>query len=318
MKRRIVPIFLCLLVMAPWARAGTDYNAALQPAQRALAAGDYQKAYTLYSRHAANNPLAQFTLALFYREGWGRPADLAEACRRFEKAARRNIPAAQQFFGDCLAQGIGRAVDGKAAVEWYRKAAANGIAYALCSAGRLFIDGIGMDKDVPRGIALCTEAARAESPPAMLRLADYYREGTDVGQDLVAARYWYRQAAERRNREAQYRLGLMLGEGKGGDADQAAALFWLETAASEGYAPAYLPTAILYANAAPDEKTGVLAPEYIAKIYVWNSAAKARTTDPAQLSEIDSIETMVLKTMPLSWKPELDRKVAEHLARHAN
>lgn len=316
LKKGLVPIFLSLLALAPCAQAGVDYNAELKPAQRALAAGDYTKAYGLYSRRAAKNPLAQFTLALFYREGWGRPADPAEACRRFEKAALGNIPAAQQFFGDCLAHGIGHAADGKAAVEWYRKAAANGIAYALCSAGGLYIKGTGVEKDVQQGLALCIQAARAESPPAMLRLADYYREGTDVPQDLAAARHWYQQAAERHNPEAQYRLGIMLGKGQGGEADPAAALFWLETAAGEGHAPAYLPAAILYANAAPDPQTGALAPEHLAKIYLWTSAAKARAADPAELAETARIEAMVLAVMPASWRPELDRKVAEHLAKY--
>ncbi len=314
--RKLFFILIPLLALAPNALAGKRLDAELQPAQRALAAGDYPKAYALYARHGAKNPLAQFTLGLFYREGWGRKADPAAACGWFEKAAHQGIPAAQQFLGDCLAGGIGRTADGKAAEGWYRKAAANGIVYALCAAGGLYVKGAGVDKDVRHGLDLCTQAAQSDSPPAMLRLAAYYREGTDVPQDLATARYWYRQAAERRSREAQYRLGVMLGEGQGGEPDPAAALFWLETAAGEGYAPAYLPTAILYANAAPDAKTGVLAPEHLAKIYLWISAAKARAADPAELAETARIESMVLAVMPASWRPELDRKLAEHLAKY--
>jgi len=313
---RNIFMLILLLALAPSALAGKRLDAELQTAQRALAAGDYKKAYALYARHRAKNPLAQFTLGLFHREGWGRPADPAAACGWFEKAAHQGIPAAQQFLGDCLADGIGRTADGKAAEGWYRKAAANGIAYALCAAGGLYVKGAGVDKDVRHGLDLCTRAARSDSPPAMLRLADYYREGTDVPQDLVKARHWYKMAAERRSREAQYRLGIMLGEGQGGEADPAAALFWLETAAAEGHAPAYLPTAVLYANAAPDPKTGALAPEHLAKIYLWISAAKARATDPAELAETARIEAMVLAVMPASWLPELDRKVAEHLAKY--
>lgn len=314
--RSIFFMLIPLLALAPNALAGKRLDAELQPAQQALAEGNYKRAYALYARHGAKNPLAQFTLGLFHREGWGRTADPAAACGWFEKASHQGIPAAQQFFGDCLADGIGRTADGRAAEGWYRKAAANGIAYALCSAGGLYVKGAGVDKDVRHGLDLCTRAAQSDSPPAMLRLADYYREGTDVPQDLVKARHWYKMAAERRSREAQYRLGIMLGEGQGGEADPAAALFWLETAAAEGHAPAYLPTAILYANAAPDAKTGALAPEHLAKIYLWISAAKARATDPAELAETARIEAMVLAVMPASWRSELDRKVAEHLAKY--
>jgi len=308
---------LLLLALTPNALAGKRLDAELQPAQQALAAGDYKKAYVLYARHAAKNPLAQFTLGLFHREGWGRSADPVAACGWFDKAAHKDIPAAQQFFGDCLANGIGRAVDGKAAEAWYRKAAANGIAYALCSAGGLYVEGKVMDKDSRHGLELCVQAAQSDSPPAMLRLADYYRAGTDVPQDMAAARRWYKMAAERRVREAQYRLGVMLAEGQGGAPDLNAALFWLETAASEGYAPAYLPVATLYANAEVSPETGALKPEHLAKIYLWNNAAKASATDPVQLAEIDRIGSAVLSVMPESWRPDLDRKVAEHLARYA-
>ena len=314
MTRSLLTLIL-LLAMAPNALAGADLNAELKPANQALAARNYEKAYALFARQAAKNPLAQFTLGLFYQLGWGRPVDPVEACHRFEIAAHGNIPAAQQFFGDCLARGTGRAVDGKAAVAWYRKAGANGDFIALCSAGSLYIEGKIVDKDVRQGLALCTRAAQANSPPAMLKLADYYRKGTDVPQNLTAARHWYQQAAERNVPEAQYHLGIMLSEGQGGAPDPRTALFWLETAASAGYAPAYLPTAILYANAKPDPKTGALAPGYIAKIYMWNSAAKASTTDPAQLAEIAHIDALLAKVMPPSWKPALDKKVAAHLAR---
>lgn len=315
MKRHFLSIVL-LLAMVPVAQASTNLNAELQAANQALAARDYDKAYALFASHAAKNPLAQFTLGLFYQNGWGRPADPIKACRRFEIAAHGNIPAAQQFFGDCLAHGTGRAVDGKTAVAWYRKAGANGDFIALCSAGSLYIAGKIVEKDVQQGLALCTQAAQANSPPAMLKLADYYRKGTVVPKNLTSARYWYQQAAERNVPEAQYRFGIMLGEGQGGTPDPAKARFWLETAASAGYTAAYLPTAILYANVKPDPKTGALAPAYLAKIYMWNSAARASTSDPAQLAEITRIAKLVDKVMPPSWKPELDKKVAAHLAKY--
>lgn len=307
---------LIMSLPAPVFSAPSDLEAELRAAKIALAAKNYPVAYKQYARYAGRNPLAQFTLGLFEREGWGRPPNPVAACNWFEKAAHKNIPAAEQFLGDCLAQGIGREADGKAAQKWYEKAAASGIAYALCSAGELYISGKVIEKDVRRGLELCTAAAQAESPPAMLRLADYYREGKDVPQDLAAARYWYQQAAERHNHEAQFRLGLMLSEGQGGDANVPQALFWLERAAMEGYAPAYLPVAILYANAEPDPQTGALSAENLAKVYMWNAASKAKTTNPMQLAEIARIEQLVLAVMPLQWKPDLDRRVAAHLAKY--
>lgn len=293
-----------------------DLSEELKQGQQALAAKDYVTAYQEYTRHADGNPLAQFTLGLFEQQGWGRPANPVAACNWFEKAAQKKIPAAQQFLGDCLAQGIGRPVDGQGALRWYGGAAEAGIASALCSAGELYISGKIVPKDVNKGLALCTKAAQAESPPAMMKLANYYRDGTDVPQNLHHARFWYDQAAQRHNHDAQFRLGIMLSEGQGGDANIPQARFWLEHAAMEGHAPAYLPTAILYANAATDPKTGALTPDDLAKVYMWNSAAKATTQNPMQLKEIARIETMVLAVMPTKWKPDLDRRVAEHLAKY--
>lgn len=294
-----------------------NLRADLVQAEQALAAKDYPTAYQAYARHAGANPLAQFTLGLFEQQGWGRPADPVAACAWFDKAAQKHIPAAQQFLGDCLAQGTGRAVDGPAAVHWYRKAAASGIAYAHCSAGELYIAGKVVPRDVRQGLALCTAAAQAESPPAMLKLANYYREGAQVPADLRLARYWYEQAAQRHNHEAQFRLGVMLSEGEGGEANLTQARFWLEHAAMEGHASAYLPTAILYANAAPDPKTGALTPNDLAKVYMWNKAARARTANSLQLAEIARIDALVLAVIPTQWQPDLDRRVADHLARHA-
>lgn len=290
-----------------------DLQGELKIANKALADRNYSLAFAEYKRHSEGNALAQFSLGLIEQNGWGRSPDAIAACKWFSRAAHNGIPAAQQFFGNCLAQGIGNPVDGPAAIRWYQAAADQGLASAACDAGRLLIAGKVVSQDVAQGLALCTGAAQAESTPAMMSLAAMYSEGDIVAQDLTLARFWYTEAAERRVLEAQFRLGLMLSEGIGGDADLAKARFWLEHAAAEGYAPAYLPTAILYANAPLDPKTGALSPADLAKIYMWNSAAKAITQDPAQLAEISRIEALTLKVMPPQWKPDLDQRVAAHL-----
>lgn len=316
MRNAVLLVALLVTAHAQAHAPARDLAKELAPAQKALAARDYATAHREFAAHAADNGLAQFSLGLFEREGWGRPVDPVAACAWFDKSARHAIPAAEQFFGDCLAQGIGRPVDGPGALRWYRQAGESGVTVALCAAGELLIAGAIVPKDVGQGLALCTAAAQADSAPAMLKLADYYREGKSVPQNLRLARYWYDQAAQRHVHEAQFRLGVMLSEGEGGEPNLAQARFWLEHAAMEGYASAYLPTAILYANAAPDPHTGALTPDDLAKVYMWNRAARARTTNPAQLAEIARIDQLVARAMPEQWQPELDRRVADHLAKY--
>lgn len=293
-----------------------DWGRETLDAQAAHAAGELDRAYALYQGLARHNPLAQFALGRFHQNGWGRSADAAAACGWFEKAAQHKVPAAEHFFADCLAQGIGRPADAPAALAWYERAASHGHVISWCSAADMLVEGRGVPKDAARGLALCAQAAQAQSAPAMLRLARYHDEGGPLPQDLATARHWYEEAAQRGVPQAQYRLGVMLAQGEGGKADANAAVFWLESAAGQGHVPAYLPTAELYANASPQAGTGALAAEHLAKVYLWTAAAKARATEAWQREAALAMEAQVLAVMPASWRPALDKQVAEHLRQH--
>ncbi len=315
MNRALLALVLCVSATAKvWADKPVNPAAGLRAAQQALNAGDFASAYDEYARLAEENPLAQFSLGLFHREGWGRPVDQAAACRWFEKAAVNGVPAAQHFLGDCLAAGIHRPADIPAALAWYDKAAAAGDLISLCAAADYYIRGEGVRKDPDHGLALCAQAAQSNSPPAMLRLAGYYRTGAAGKPDLPAARYWYSKAAEQRVPEAQYRLGVMLAEGQGGKPDPAQGLYWLELAAGAGHAPAYRPTAILYALAQP--QTDTQAAEFRSKLYFWLSAAKATDDNPARLAEIGRMEAMLASSIPADRRAALDKQVAEQLAKN--
>lgn len=323
MKRFLLPglAAVCVL-MAPGAlRAqgrSTTLQQELQAAQAALAAGHHDEAWPRYRRLAERgNALAQFVVGQFLQQGWDRPVDQVAACNWFSKAAGQRVPYAEHLWADCLAQGTVRKPDIVQALNWYERAAEDGHWLSLCAAARYHIRGQGVAQDVPRGLAMCTRAAQAESPPAMLQLARYYQQDADVPQNLPGARYWYEQAARRQQPEAQYRLGLMLAQGQGGPADPDTALHWLERAASAGYAEAYLPTAVLYGNADVQADTGALAPAHLAKVYLWAAAAKASHLPPPQQALASSIESQALAIMPPPWLPELNRQIAEHLARFA-
>ncbi len=287
----------------------------LQTAQSYLSKGEYDKAYALYHQVAVKkkNPLAQFTLGLFFHLGWGRPVDQFQACKWFEKAADNNIPAAAQFFADCLKNG-GKGIPkdpGKAA-KLYQKAADLGIKSALCSLGELYVTGNGVPKDVQKGISLCEQAGKAGVVPAQVRLGHLLKEKDTGFQDLGRSFYWFSIAAQANVPEAQYYLGIMFKDGMGIAKDMQSARLWLERAASLGYQSAYLPVGLLYFNSPEDPETGKLSAHDLAKSYLWLSAALRQISDAEASKKAGMILTQVGQIMPETWKSDLDAKVDAH------
>jgi TPR repeat protein len=313
---RILQLIVLLLLATPGAHAARagEYTKELGPAYALLDKGDYVRAYPAFQRRSAHNPLAQFALGLFHQNGWGRPVNADAACSWFAKAALRRIPAAQHLHGDCLMRAPQSPGHAEAALASYLDAAKGSHYISLCSAAELLIRGQGVPRDVPRGLALCTQAAQSNSPPAMLRMGQFLNGDADVPSDLPMARAWFKLAAGSGLSEARYRLAIMQSQGDGGEVERDAALAGMESLAAEGHVPAYLPTAVLYAHLPVQAKTGALGAEHLAKVYLWASAARASLRDPAQAEQLLA---SVLAVMPAEWRPELDRKVAAHLAKFA-
>jgi len=297
------------------AYAAKDISTELKTAQALLSAGDYAKAYAEYGKHAKRNPLAQFSLGLFHQFGWGRTADPAGACRWFGKAAMGNIPAAQHFFAECLRHGIHAPADSKAAAHWYAEAVKSGYLASHCPWAELHIAGSGVPKNPAQGLALCQQAAEKGLPSAQIRLGRFYLE-EDAVRDYRKAMQWLETAARGNAAEGQYHLARMYRDGLGVEKNPVLARNWFEAAAGQGYLPAYLPAATLYAQAPLATDTGLLPETDLAKAYLWASAASKRLQD-AERSSAEALLQQLLAAVPDTWRPDLDRKVAEHLARVA-
>ncbi|AUB79530.1 tetratricopeptide repeat protein [Candidatus Thiodictyon syntrophicum] len=314
-KRRLAILGSILLgLLSGAANAVPDLAGELRDAQAALAVGDYAKAYQAYLTHGDDNPLAQFSLGLFFQFGWGRPGDPVEACRWQEKAAQGGIPAAQQLLADCLRRGVHRPVDLAGAAHWYEQAALSGILTASCSLAELYMAGEGVPKDPQRALELCRQPAERGLPAAQLRLAGFYLDGDVAVRDPVLALRWIQAAAQANNAEAQFRLGLMLRDGVGQPADPRSARYWLETSASQGWLPAYLPTAELYLNAPADPGSGLLPAADLAKAYLWSAAAARRLAPGPAAEQAKALLAKVGVLMPDTWRPDLDRQIDRHLA----
>ena len=287
----------------------------LKSAQALLASGDYANAFSKY--HAAavngNHPLAQFTLALFYQNGWGRAADRKTACQWFEQAAQNGIPAAQHMTGLCVEEGLHRPADPAAAAQWFHKAAQAGHLNSYCHLGNLMMTGNGMSKDPIQALELCRSAALQGSVPAQIWMGKFYLYGDPSVRDPQEAYPWFLAAAQKQSAEAFYHLGMMLAQGmiSGHDAAQTRQLF--EQAAALKYVPAYFQAGKHFFTAEPEAATGLLSAEHLAKAYVWTSAAIRQSNDVKEVTAARAMRQQILAVIPAAWLAELDRKVAQHL-----
>lgn len=311
-------LLLATLLIVGRAAAQADIAKPLDAANAALAAGAYDAAFKEYTRFAEDqgNPLAQFALALFYQFGWGRPVDPAEACRWHEKAAEGGIPKAEHDLGDCLVAGTHRPADPAAAAAWYARAAEHGHAISLCRLAELHIAGTGVPKDPRKGLAYCRQVAEMGLLPAQIRMGELLLDGGEEVRDPAAAYGWFEVAANRESPEAQYYLGRMTRDGLGRPKDLGAARHWFERSAGRGHVAAYFPTGVLYFAAPVDSATGLPGAENLAKAYLWLSATAARSGDPQELAKAQEMLGRIRAVMPATWVPDLERKVADHLAEH--
>lgn len=289
------------------------YKQAAEAAQR----GEHERAYALYVRAAEEqgDAMAHFALGLMFDRGdapAGAAADEAvAACEHFEAAAEGGLPYAQHLSGDCLRQGVLRAADIGAALRHYQLAASGGHTLSSCTIAEMMMSGEGMEKDPAGALALCGPVA-ANSPPAMVVMARLRLDGDESVRDYAKALAWLSKATAYEQPEAYYHLGRMseMGMLQNYPAERTYELF--EKAAQGRYTPAYLPSGRLYLRRPPEESTGALSADDLAKGYMWLSAARI-AGDVGTQAAAERDLAQVQGVMPESWRPDLDARVQAFL-----
>ena len=121
-----------------------DFQKGLVAAQ----SGDYVTALQEWLPLAdQGDVMAQFNLALMYRNGWGVLQDYAEAVKWYRLAAEQGIASAQYNLGVMYDNGTGVLQDDAEAVKWYRLAAEQGIATSQNNIGAMYEKGTGVLQD---------------------------------------------------------------------------------------------------------------------------------------------------------------------------
>ena len=319
MKKLVKSTVLILtgLVWFPvlYAQQLIDTREELGKAQQWLTEGKYQKAYDAFHLLAETqqNPLAQFSLGLFHQNGWGITIDQKTACHWFEKAANGGIPTASHFYAECLQNGTHQPVDYVSAMKWYQEAVDQGHLISLCSMAELTIQGKGVPKDPQRALKYCQQAASAGSIPAQLKMGYFFLQGNETIHDPHQAAVWFGYAADKGSLEAFHQLGVI---NLNYINDLTRALYWFESAASQGYLPAYFPTAQLYFSAPVSEETKMPTAENLAKAYLWLSTTRQLSKNEEELNNTLIMLEKVERIMPEDWKKNLDPKVSKHLSEY--
>lgn len=137
----------------------------------AFDAGDYAKAFAIFSKLADNDDLA----------------------------ARRNVALMQR-------KGLGTEKDPKAALENYRIAAQAGLPTAAADLGEMLLDGEAGPRDAEAALPWLEIASRSGHAIAEFHLGELYEKGEAVPQDIARAKLLYEAAAARGVKEAGERL----------------------------------------------------------------------------------------------------------------
>jgi TPR repeat protein len=154
---------VALLVAAPASsqsvKAGID----------AWGAGRAEQAVAIWRPLAARGQAdAAYNLGQAYKLGRGVPADLAEAQRFYEQAARAGHLEAQTSLGLLLFQNGNRA----AAMRWLRQASDSGEPRAMLVYGTALFNGDGVPEDRIRAYALVSRAVAQGLAPARITLGE--------------------------------------------------------------------------------------------------------------------------------------------------
>jgi len=234
-----------LITRANEGDAQAQYDLACRRRSKRKFDGDDGAVYWYKEAAEREHVLAQFTLGLLFKNGFGAEKNPVQAVHWFEKAANHGLADAQYELGLCYFWGYGikeDEIDIKA-FYWLEKAAINGsknarafksladVQYKMALA---YQTGKERRKDPIRAIVLLKKAAEQGLAEAQYELGRACQTGTGIAQDIAQATRWFENAANQNHAEAQYELGLCYLKGNGVEEDRNRAIYWCKKAVENG------------------------------------------------------------------------------------
>ena len=192
----------------------------------------------LHAAAMANDPDAQFYLAVLFSEGDGvLPSDelsaqwLKRASDLGHTQAQRALPKAVKIAEDRRKANAELALS----LAGIRAAADKGDVESLRKLGNYSIEGIGVAQDAKSAIEWYKKAAQTGDSVSAREIGVIYDKGRGVPVDYAEAVKWYKVAADRGDAQAQYNLGVLMYYGVGTELNIEQAKNWMRRASDQNY-----------------------------------------------------------------------------------
>ncbi len=222
----------------------------------------------LQSAAKSDLPAAHFVLGVLEDQINPDAEQLAAATAHYREAAERGHRSAQLRYGLALLMGRGVKQDAQTGETWLRRAGLAGDALAAAMVGDLYA----REGEVPPNFCEAAlwfqRAAEAGHAGAARALGQLCLRGGGFGTDPVTAAHWLRVAATADDVVAAYELGICLAHGIGTRRDDAEALRWFHRAIE------VMPAALYWFARMLDEGRGIAPNPAAARACYLRAAAK--------------------------------------------
>lgn len=287
---------------------------------KSIMEGEYVESYERYRKAAVEDGVAwaMYGLGLFYRNGWGRPVDMREACHWFKESSIRGIVRAMFVYGQCVEMGYAHVDNPGWAEITYERAGLYGVWVSFCYMGRLHMYGLGVPKNPEYGISLCYKAVEHGSKLAEVWLGKFYLDGDESVKDPEEAYKKFNIAEGYGISEAIYYKGVMRERGLVKDKLTDSALYYFDRAARAGYIPSYFKTGLEYYNLLShlSINDNEMRKEFMIKSYFWLLAASRISKNLYEQEESVRLLEQLRPNFTDRYLKKFDEKVGLHLKKY--
>ena len=178
----------------------------------------------------ANDPDAQFFLAILYSEGDGVLPNDSDALHWMKRAMESGHPQAQRALPQLEKMTSSRKEGNQSGISklpTIQAAADAGNPESLRVLAGYYIEGIGVPQDAGMAIDLYKKAGLAGDTKSITQLGVLYDKGRGVPVDYAEAVKWYKVAAAKGESQAQHNLGMLMYFGVGTERDQVEGKEWV-------------------------------------------------------------------------------------------